>query len=94
MRSFSQTMNKKLVLSVIIGILVITAAILVYEQQAKRPKNTVSYANPSQIEEQKILELRQSPGLKNILSITNYGKSELGAIPDQSPIDTKLLTVR
>jgi len=64
MRSFSQTMNKKLVLSVIIGILVITAAILVYEQEAKRPKNQVSYANPSQIEElkKKILELRQSPG--------------------------------
>jgi len=64
MRSFSQTMNKKLVLSLIIGILVITAAILVYEQEAKRPKNQVSYANPSQIEElkKKILDLRQNPG--------------------------------
>ena len=57
-------MNKKLVLSLIIGILVITAAILVYEQEAKRPKNQVSYANPSQIEElkKKILDLRQNPG--------------------------------
>jgi len=64
MGSFSQTMNKKFVLSVIIGILVVTAAIMVYEQEAKRPKSQVSYANPSQIEElkKKILELRQSPG--------------------------------
>lgn len=55
-------MNKKLMLSVIIGILVITGAVIIYEQQAKKSKNAVSYASPNQIEElkKKIKELRQN----------------------------------
>lgn len=46
-------MNKRLVLSAIIGILVITAAVLIYDQQTRRSKNAVIYANQNQIEELK-----------------------------------------
>jgi hypothetical protein len=55
--------TRKLVLSIIIGVLVITGIVVILQYEQKvRSKNEVTYANPNQIQElkMKINQLRHS----------------------------------